>query len=169
MDVNKLQKINMLASELKKHSGASTIEAAQQAQEVFQAQQMPNAQNAQPQTASQPQTMKANQPAAQQSQEPDMLAQKQFEFLLSRVTKKYDEQLELFRNGINTLATELESVKAKLSKLQSIQPKEVQVPLKKPEPKKETAPAKKEAHPRQGNFSSTDVDIQKMFYFGSKR
>ena len=52
-------------------------------------------------------------------------------------------------------------MKIKISKLdsQTVKPKEQQQPLKTEE---------KKENPRQGKFSSDDVDIKKMFYYGNK-
>jgi hypothetical protein len=69
----------------------------------------------------------------------------------------------MLKSALNTLAHELESVKSELRKLgESVppKPKEKQVELK---------TEAKEVHPRQGNFTPSDVDIQKMFYFGTKK
>lgn len=150
MNVEQLQKINQLATELKKHNlSINTEEAVQQAEETYgHGQQAAERQPIQ-ETVSQ--------------RAPDLLEQRRFEILLQNHTRRYEEQFEIYRNAINKLAEELEIVKTKLTALTANQPKERQESL--PQTKSEV---KKEPHPKQGGFSSSDVDIQKMFYFGNK-
>ncbi len=146
MDVFKLQRVNSLAAELRKHNFAnSSDDAMQQAEQVYMEKE--------PQVVSDvPQVV---------VQKADLLAERRFELILEQNNKKYEQELGLLRSAVNSLAQQLESLKLELFKLhESPKPKEVQAPLK-------TEP--KEDHPRQGKFCSADVDIQKMFYFGAKR
>ena len=149
MDVDKLQKINQLANELRKHNFAlSNDEAYHQAETVYE----------------EGATVMVQQPVAQtlhiQTQE---LSSRKFELMLEMNNKKFEAQFETYRNAINTLAEELETLKTELRKGNSAETpkqKEKQVELK---------TEVKEDHPRQGKFQPADVDIQKMFYFGAKR
>jgi len=147
MDVFQLQRVNSLAAELKKHNFAvSSEDAFQQAEQVYA------------EVKEQP----ADAPQVLVEQKADPLAERRFELILEQNNKKYEQEIGLLRSALNTLAQQLDSLKSELHKLheQSPKPKEQQVPLK-------TEP--KEDHPRQGKFTSNDVDIQKMFYFGAKR
>lgn len=158
MNVEQLQKINNLANELKKHnSGMNAQEAVQQAEQTYASQNQNEGQAQTQQKQESSQKIEANQNTKQ-----DLLEQRRFELMLERHTKKYDQQLEEYRNAINKLAEELETVKLKLNSIAAQQPKERQEALP-PQPKKE----EKKSHPKQGSFSSEDVDIQKMFYFGN--
>jgi hypothetical protein len=149
MDVFKLQRMNSLAAELKKHNFASSSEDAfQQAEQVY-------ADKAVSEISAEPQVV------VQQKSDP--LAERRVELILEQNNRKYEQELGLLRSAVNTLANELESLKSELRKVHEQAPpkiKEQQVPLK-------TEP--KEDHPRQGKFQPSDVDIQKMFYFGAKR
>jgi len=147
MDVFKLQRVNSLAAELKKHNFAvSSEDAFQQAEQVYAEEK------------EQP-VSDASQVLVEQKADP--LAERRFELILEQNNKKYEQEIGLLRSALNALAQQLESLKSELHKLhESPKPKEQQVPLK-------TEP--KEDHPRQGKFTSNDVDIQKMFYFGAKR
>jgi len=148
MDVFKLQKINALASDLKKHNFASSSEDAyQQAEQVY--------------VESEPSVVAEVQPVV--VQKVDSLAERRFELLLEQNNKKYEQEVHLLRSALSSLAQELEAVKSELRRLHEQAP---------PKPKEKQEPLKTEAkedHPRQGKFTSTDVDIQKMFYFGAKR
>ena len=148
MDVFKLQKINNLASELRKHNIADSSDSAfQQAEQVFE----PSVQ----------QVVIEEKPAV--VQRVDVLAERKFEMLLEQNNKKYEQEISLLRSAVGTLANELECLKSELRKLSEQAP---------PKPKERQEPLKtevKEEHPRQGKFTSTDVDIQKMFYFGAKK
>ena len=148
MDVFKLQRMNSLAAELKKHNFASSSEDAfQQAEQVYVEKEVSEI-SAEPQVVVQ--------------QKSDPLAERRVELILEQNNRKYEQELGLLRSAVNTLANELENLKSELRRLHVEQPKpkEQQVPLK-------TEP--KEDHPRQGKFQPNDVDIQKMFYFGTKR
>ena len=92
-------------------------------------------------------------------QEGNALAEKKVEIILESNNRKYEQEFSLLRSAMNSLAQEVQMLKDQLSKFSDAQPKERQEARK-----TET----KEAHPRHGNFSSEDVDIQKMFYFGNK-
>jgi parvulin-like peptidyl-prolyl isomerase len=146
MDVFKLQKINALASDLKKHNFAvSSEDAFQQAEQVYVEQAPPLSEDA---------------PVIVEKKV-DNLAERRFELILEQNNRKYEQELGLLRSALNSLAVELESLKSELRKVhvEPLKQKEHQAPLK-------TEP--KEDHPRQGKFSPSDVDIQKMFYFGNK-
>lgn len=150
MDVDKLQRINALASELRKHNFAlSSDEAFQQAEQVYEG------------TGSQ--VIVEQKPMAT-SQNQDALSMRRFEMMLEQNNKRYEAEFATYRNAINMLASQLEVLKAELAKFgheeKAERPKEKQVELK---------TEVKESHPRQGNFQPSDVDIQKMFYFGAKR
>ncbi len=149
MDVFKLQRMNSLAAEFKKHNFANSSEDAfRQAEQVFEVREAP-------QVSESPQVVV--------QQKVDSLAERRFEIILEQNNRKYEQELSLLRSALNTLANELENLKSELRRLHEQAPpkiKEQQVPLK-------TEP--KEDHPRQGKFQPSDVDIQKMFYFGTKR
>lgn len=147
MDVDKLQRINALASELRKHNFAlSSDDAYRQAEQVYE-----EGSQAQVQTIHEPAPVKE-----------DALAERKIQLILDMNNKKFLQEFDLLRSALNTLANELEAVKSEMRKFSEQappKPKERQEPLK-------TEP--KEDHPRQGKFTSSDVDIQKMFYFGTK-
>ena len=147
MDVFKLQRMNSLAAELKKHNFASSSQDAfQQAEQVF---------------AEAPVQSVSDAPQLVVEHKADPLAERRFELILEQNNRKYEQELGLLRSAVNSLAMQLEGLKSELMKVhEAPRPKEQQVPLK-------TEP--KEEHPRQGKFTSSDVDIQKMFYFGTKR
>lgn len=146
MDVFKVQKINNLASDLKRHNfAASSEDAFQQAEQIFQ-------ENAE-------ESVVIEQPVEQKS---DNLSGKRTELLLEMNNKKYEQEFSLLRSALNSLAQEIEILKAELRRLSEQAP---------PKPKERQEPLKtetKEEHPRQGKFVPGDVDIQKMFYFGKK-
>jgi len=147
MDVFKLQKINNLASELRKHNIAGSSDVAfQQAEQVFE--------------PSVRQVVIEEKPAV--AQRVDALSERKFEMLLEQNNRKYEQEISLLRSALGTLANEIECLKSEMRKLSEQNPKqkERQEPLK---------TEVKEENPRQGKFTSSDVDIQKMFYFGTKK
>lgn len=147
MDVDKLQRINALASELRKHNFAlSNDEAYKQAEQVYE-----EGEQVQVQTMREPAPVKE-----------DALAERKIQLILDMNNKRFLQEFDLLRSALNTLANELEAVKSEMRKLSEQAP---------PKPKERQEPLKTEAkedHPRQGKFTPSDVDIQKMFYFGTK-
>lgn len=152
MNISDVQKMNALASELRKnHFAGSSVDAFQQAQDIVNTRQDHS------------QVIPSREHVVQDQ---SALFEKRFQLILDMNNKKYEQEFALLRSALNQLANEFSSVRGELEKARSqIQEapkvhKEVQQPLK---------TEVKEAHPRQGNFTSSDVDIKKMFYFGSKK
>ncbi len=146
MDVDKLQKINALASMLRKHNFASSSEDAfQQAERTF------DDDSAEQTVVEQKSSIEHN----------DALIMRKCELMLELNNKKHSQEIDLLRSAITRLAENVDSIRSTISKMNEVSPvpKEKQKVLK-----TET----KEAHPRQGDFKPDDVDIQKMFYFGKK-
>lgn len=143
MDVEKLQKINALANELKKHNFAKdNNDAYSQAEGVYD-------------------SKKEKEPEQQVKIEKvdDGLIEQKFQMLLQMHLKKYDEELTSVKSALNQLHAQLEQLKnAKPAEQKQEKQRELQ-----------PAEAPKEAHPKRGNYTSADVDVQKMFYFGNKR
>ena len=104
----------------------------------------------------------------------DAMTEKKIELLIEMQNKKITEELDLMRTTINFLKTRMETLNKEVEKLKGKalsspitfenkeDQKEVQANLKK-EKKEEQKDS-----PRSGKYSSKDVDIQKMFYFGNK-
>lgn len=166
VNVDQLQKINALASELRKYNFAdSSQDAAKQAEQLYWGQAN---------KANEMQHSEITQKPAEQMQEMpkqpqvnDELMRKQMEILLDLQNKKNYQEFALLRSAINQLSSELEAMRTQMQKLVvQERPKEEQKEL--PRPVKEAPAEKKQDHPRQGSFSSSDVDIQKMFYFGNQ-
>jgi uncharacterized protein YukE len=151
MNITDVQKMNALASELRKnHFAGSSVDAYQQAQDIMSSREHHE-------SVSQKEHSVVNDQAA--------LFERRFQLILDMNNKKYEQEFALLRSAINQLVGELNMVRGELQKAkeqihEAPKPKEVQQPLK---------TEVKEAHPRQGNFTSNDVDIKKMFYFGTKK
>jgi hypothetical protein len=150
MDLDQLRKINTLSNELKRHGMAnSSTDAYSQAEQIITI--TPK------KTASEQETVVLEVPAQ------DALAERQAQMEIDRLKKAFNDELEVFRNTINQIISEVNSLREDLARVQSVQP---------PKQKEKQAELKtevKETHPRQGNFQPGDVDIQKMFYFGTKK
>jgi len=142
MDVVKLQKLNSLASELRKHNFASSSDDAfKQAEQVYEQSEK---------------TIRVESPVVERKT--DSLSEHRFELLLEQQRLKYEQELGLLRSALGVLSNEFEVLKSEVRKFSEVpKVKERQEPLK-------TEP--KVAHPRQGDFKPGDIDIQKMFYCG---
>ncbi len=166
MDAMKLQKINALASELRKHNFAmSSEDAFKQAETVYDGNTTGGAQvlvmEQHPAfTMQQPTQAAAHAPA-------DEMTSRKIELLIESHSKKYEEEFSVLRSAINQLIGELNSVKAHLAKATVVSTSDDSAKHK--EKQAELKTEVKEDHPRQGKFQPADVDIQKMFYFGAKR
>ncbi len=153
MDLAKIQQINSLAQELRKHNfAASSEDAYQQAEQTIEHQHQHDTHET------------AHTSHFTPTQQSETLSTKKTELLIEMNNKKYEQEFSLLRSALNSLAQELGTLRGQVAKLSAQQPKEIQQPLP-AAPKKEPA---REAHPRQGNVTPEDVDIQKMFYFGNK-
>lgn len=157
VELDKLKKVNALASELKKHNFAETNdEAAKLAEEFYQ--------NKKEEKEDEKKSVKL---------ENDALSEERFELMMEMREKKMQQELEHMRstigflkNRMDVLNNEVEKLKGKaLSSPITFEKKkdeiEVQANLKKEKEQKKD-------HPKSGDYSSNDVDIQKMFYFGNK-
>ncbi len=152
MDLDQLRKINTLSHELKRHGMAnSSTDAYSQAQQIVT-------------IASKPSTSEGTQETVVvEAASADPLAERQYYLELERIQKTVTGELEVLRTAINQIIAEVNALREDVTRVQSVQPpklKEKQVELKTEE---------KVPHPRQGNFQPGDVDIQKMFYFGTKK
>ena len=165
MDAMKLQKINALASELRKHNFAmSSEDAFKQAETVYDGN-----------VSGGPQVLVMEQHPAFTTQQPtpaaapaDEMTSRKIELLIENHSKKYEEEFSVLRSAINQLIGELNSIKSHLAKgTQSSASTDENRTHK--EKQAELKTETKEDHPRQGKFQPADVDIQKMFYFGAKR
>jgi len=158
VEIDKLKKINELANELKKHNFAETSDDAVKLAENFYNDKTDKEEG--------------KQDSAEIGR--DYLSERKFELMIQIQEKKFQQELDHLRSTINflknrmeILSTELENLKGKaLSSPITFEKQkenaEVQANLKKEKEEK------KEQHPKSGEFSSHDVDIQKMFYFGNK-
>lgn len=148
MNVDQLQKINALANEFKKHNFAQSNEDAyKQAESVYDPSKRPKTES---KTEEQPQSMKLD----------SGLMEKKIEYLLEMNNKRFEKEINILKDALNELNQELQELKKMPRPEVKTEKKPVQQPLK-----TET----KEPHPKRGDYTSTDVDIQKMFYFGTKR
>lgn len=94
------------------------------------------------------------------------LEERRTELLLEIQDKKYQQELSLLRSAINHLASELTQIKIELKR--TTEQSKILEQSKQKERQEILQTQVKEDHPRQGKFTSADVDIQKLFYFGNK-
>jgi len=145
MDVEKLQKINALANELKKHNFAKdNDDAYAQAETIYCG-------------SAKPKLQEEAKPAEVKN---DALMEQKFQMLLQMHLRKYEEEITNLKTAVASLNSELMTMKTKMTEVPRVETREKQQELKK-EPV--------ESHPKRGNYTSADVDVQKMFYFGNKR
>ncbi|GEM_PF-1644136 len=184
MDVETMMKLNALSKELQKHGIAITsTDAVNQARVIVeesplsegsqqwldpckrvcsgsqQLLELPNAEHSEgAQECVFMETM-------QEQSKPSALQERRFELLLEMNNHKYDQELSALKLVLSAMSTQLEQMRLELKtlnerQLQSGTPKK----LDKQEMLKTEV---KEPHPRQGNYKPGDIDMQKMFYYGT--
>lgn len=86
--------------------------------------------------------------------------------------KGYQQMFEQMGNEIVELKREIQALKRNQSQFQVSSQREQVINIDDDAPVQQTQqtvePVKQESHPKQGNFSSEDVSIEKVFYFGNK-
>ena len=169
MELGKLQKINALASELKKHNFASANDDAVKLAEQFYEEKIKKNPVQEPQEEKISEIPEETTIIKEEIKEMD---ENKFELLLEIAEKKLIQEMDIQRSTINLLNTKIENLKQEVDQLKQkalsspisfdtkTQEKEVQANLQTKEEKKDS--------PRSGKYSSKDVDINKMFYYGNK-
>lgn len=169
MDVDRIQKINSLAVELMRKGLATDRENA-----VIQAEQVYRNTDTEGYSSLRETLNEVRAEAAPKKvAEPNVeLSQDQIKDILEKNTKFLVSTIREFKDKVEELGRELESVKTKL-RYQSI-PTAKEIIVEAPPQVnrlKPTEPAKIQAtgmHPRSGNYNEQDVSIEKFFYMGSK-
>ncbi len=143
MDVEKLKKMNELSKELKKHGMAeSTKEAFEKAGKMVRDEAVGDV------------ISKSTQKA-----EASDSFDKHYQIMLERQNRQ-------LANEIIALKEAVAAIKEEIDKLKQAKPIQQQ-----PKQEKQATFAKKEEqkpHPKQGGFTSEDVAVDKVFYFGKK-
>ena len=155
MDVDEVKKVNELSKELQKHGIVDdSQDGLSEAQKIVQVQEPPEP------GPMRPPLQEPEEPA----QEMDALTQKKIELIMQMSTKKLRQEVNTLKEQITALAQELSQVKTEVGSLRLKEVREeAQEPVK--ESPKVTEKSEKE-HPRHGKYSSDDVDLKKVFYFG---
>lgn len=106
-----------------------------------------------------------------------LLMERKYELAIEKIKEELSQQIKSLNDQIVSLNSEINDLRVKLDSVKSIQ-------VNKIEPQQrlvvEPSPAvvekvvekndqSQQQHPRQGNFKSEDVPIEKYFYFGNKK
>lgn len=148
MDVEKLKKMNELSKELKRHGvAADTAEAFAKAGEIVRDNTVGD-------------LISKSVPSERQKECFDS----QYQIMLERQNRQLAQEICSIKEKISLIQEEIEKIK---------QAKPVQPMQAIQQPKQETQtkfPQKAESkeHPRQGGYTSEDVAVDKIFYFGKK-
>lgn len=159
MDVERLKKINQLSKDLKKH-GLVVEEAITQASTILSEKE------------DETETfLEKSKQEIESKQNP--ASTDQYIVMLERNNRKIVEEVQKIREEMARILSEFEALKNKVVQYTS-RPAVIEIPAASAEEKHKekqaqlAMPKKKEAHPKQGNFTPEDVSIEKMFYFGKK-
>jgi len=147
MDVEKLKKMNELSKELKKHGMAdSTKQAFAQAGEMVRDEAVGDI------------ISRSN-----TSEKSKDSFDKQYQIMLERQNRQLANEINALKETVAAIQEELKQLKCADFKTRA--------PEQKQEPKEEkqaTLQKKEEKHPKQGDFNSEDVAVDKIFYYGKK-
>ena len=174
MDVEKLMKMNAMVKELQKHNCASSKEdAVRQAEGLFNPSGEVAVDNCSSElVVEQKISAPVNSAPAQTVTSTGgfgALEQRRFEMVLESNNKRYDEKIASLTNELMSLrsqfSNQVDSIKMELRNL--IDNKAQKIVHVTEETQKVLKTEPKVAHPRQGNFTSDDVSIDKFFYFGA--
>jgi len=179
MDVEKLMKMNAMVKELQKHNCASSREdAVRQAEGIYNPSGNVIEEVVDNSSGALVVEQKIEAPAISASAPAQTAAatggfgaleQRRFEMLLESNNKRYDEKISALTNEIVSLRSQLSSqvdgLKMELRNLIDNKAQKIVHVVEEKQKVLKTEP--KEPHPRQGNFTSDDVSIDKFFYFGA--
>ena len=144
MDVEKLKKINKLSVEFKKH-GLSNNEAIKQASQTVRDQDFRDVME---------KTSNENEEKASPAFD------KQYQIMLERQNRQLAQEIVALKETVAAIQSELRELKQGSVK--------VAASSSEPKVEKQATLPKKENHPKQGQYSSEDVAVDKIFYYGNK-
>lgn len=165
-DIEKMKKLNDLAKELQKHNFADDSQAAYKFAEKIYAEKasdifgssIPESNQSEPEVQSESVKVETQKEDSSNNE----LLERKYQLILEMNNKKFNEELSLLKQQVQDVNSEVERLRLVVRRL------EEQGITQKPVEKQETINVveKKESHPRQGDFKSSDVPIEKFFYFG---
>lgn len=153
MDVEKLKKINQLSKEFKKH-GMAMEDAIREAGD----------------TIHEPEIKEFLQKSKEQiDSTKNPSSAEQYIVLLERNNRKIMEEVQNVKEEIKKIMNEFAEIKKQLQEPPAKTIREEIPQQKKTEKQTQLKQKKKQSNPRQGDYTSDDVSIEKMFYFGNKK
>lgn len=100
---------------------------------------------------------------AERGKETEYLVEQKVKLLVNMYMKNVAGEIQEIHEKVHSVVEQVALLRQEMASLKG---GTAPSPAKKEESKKEEP--KKETNPRQGNFTSEDVSIEKMFYFGRK-
>jgi len=148
MNVEKLKKMNELSKELKKHGMAdSTAEAFNQAGDMVREE-----------------AVKDIIIKSEDTQKSKDCFDSQYQIMLERQNRQIAQEIQALKETIAAMQAEIEMLKADQKAAPVQQQEKPKQEVQKKFPQKEES----KEHPKQGGFTSDDVAVDKVFYFGKK-
>lgn len=148
MNVEKLKKMNELSKELKKHGMAdSTAEAFSQAGDMVREE-----------------AVKDIIIKSKDTQKSKDCFDSQYQIMLERQNRQIAQEVQALKETVAAIQAEIEMLKADQKTAPAQQQEKPKQEVQKKFPQKEES----KEHPKQGGFTSDDVAVDKVFYFGKK-
>ena len=173
--VEDIQKINDLARELLNHHMADSLtEAVEKARQMLNKSAIPAVGADGSAKPAQKEEIKV-----EEVKEVQMVSQRmnsdEWKQVLAKNNEYIVEQFTVMKGKLEEAFKEIEKLKEDVKKMDPPLKQLMDGPKKQPSPEEpmqqtiaQPEKKKEEAHPRQGNFKSEDVSIDKIFYFGQK-
>lgn len=167
-DVEKMKKLNELAKELQKHNFADDSQEAYKFAEKIYAEKSNDIFGSEIQESNQakPEVQPESVEVPKEDYSGNELLERKYQLILEMNNKRFNEELSSLKQQVQYVNSEVEKLRLVVRRL------EEQGIMQKPSERQETInvvekkEVPKEPHPRQGEFKSSDVPIEKFFYFG---
>lgn len=173
--VEDIQRINDLARELLNHHMADSLtEAVEKARQMLNKTDVPGVGMGIPNPVLKKEEFKIEElkEAKQEQAFSQRINNDEWKQVLSKNNEYIVEQFRLMKSKLEEAFKEIETLKEKVKKMDPPLRQLMQEEKKQQHEQGQHTIAqpqqKQEAHPRQGNFQSSDVAIDKIFYFGNK-
>ena len=103
----------------------------------------------------------------------DLFVQKRMELMVTMANQKVLSEIQQLKQVINELQQDVGMLKKRALSM----PQQTAPPVQQQQPQPEQKPVQQQAaqsqdsrdQPRYGNFNSSDVSVEKFFYFGNKK
>ena len=169
-DVEKMKKLNDLAKELQKHNFADDSQEAYKFAEKIYAEKasdifgssIPEASQTEPEVQAESVRVETQKEDSSNNE----LLERKYQLILEMNNKRFNEELISLKQQVQDVNSEIERLRLVVRRLEEQGMTQKQVERQETINIVDKKEVPKESNPRQGDFKSSDVPIEKSFYFG---